>query len=134
MIDAIEFFVVLVIFSNSRIEDKIRCNFSNFIITVLFEFFDFNEQNYLEESDIQFCVHSCIHSSFKIFAVGGVSATADKEYGEEAFERMMKLIKEAFPEGMKVTISDMLKWSVGTLEIKEFFSYIEIMNQKYVGV
>lgn len=73
-------------------------------------------------------MHSCIHATFKIFAVGGISATADKEYGEEAFERMMRLVKETFPEGMKVTISDMLKWSVGTLEIKEFFSYIEIMN------
>lgn len=35
---------------------------------------------------------------------------------------------------MKITISDMLKWAVGTLEIKEFFTYIELLNQKFVGL
>ena len=93
----------------------------------MFEFFDFNEQNYLEDTDILFLMHTCIHSSFKIFAVGGLSQ-ADKEFGEEAYERTVELVKESFPEGMKVTISDMLKWAVGTLELKEFFTYIELLN------
>jgi hypothetical protein len=125
LIDSIEFFCALVIFSNSRVEDKIR---------FLFEFFDFNEQNYLEENDIQFLAHTCINASFKISGVGGISATADKEYGEAAYERIVKLIKESFPEDMRVTISDMLKWTVGTLELKEFFTYVELLNQKYANI
>lgn len=33
---------------------------------------------------------------------------------EETNERMLKLIKESFPEGMQIYISDMLKWASGT--------------------
>ncbi len=44
---------------------------------------------------------------------------------------MLRLIKESFPEGMRISISDMLKWAVGTLELKEFFTFVDILNQKY---
>ena len=40
----------------------------------------------------------------------------------------MKTLKESFPEGMKITISDLLKWAVETLAIKEFFTFLEITN------
>ena len=43
----------------------------------------------MDESDIQFLVHTCINATFKIFSVGGISATVDKEFGEEAYERMV---------------------------------------------
>ena len=43
---------------------------------------------------------------------------------------MLQLIRETFPEGMKISISDMLKWAVGTTAIKEFFDVIDIMNTK----
>ncbi len=51
LIDAIEFFCALVIYSNSRIEDKIRCKIysSSLNFIVLFEFFDFNDNNFLDE-------------------------------------------------------------------------------------
>ena len=32
---------------------------------------------------------------------------------------------------MKISIADMLKWAVGTLELKETFTYIELLNQKF---
>ena len=60
LIDIIEFFCALAIFSNSRVEDKIRCMNSFLIRLVLFEFFDFNENNYLEEVELQFLFQSCI--------------------------------------------------------------------------
>lgn len=59
LVDVIEFICGLTIFSNSRVEDKIR---------FLFEFFDMNDNNYLEECDIQFMMLSCINSVSKIFA------------------------------------------------------------------
>ena len=59
LIDVIEFFCGLTIFSSSRVEDKIR---------FLFEFFDMNENNYLEECDIQFMFLSCINAVAKTFA------------------------------------------------------------------
>ena len=59
LVDVIEFMCGLTIFSSSRVEDKIR---------FLFEFFDMNENNYLEECDIQFIFLSCINALSKMFA------------------------------------------------------------------
>ena len=43
MIDCIEFFTVMIIFTDGRIEDKIR---------FLFDLYDFNQNGYLEEVDL----------------------------------------------------------------------------------
>ena len=43
MIDCIEFFCVLILFSDGRVEDKIR---------FLVDLFDFNGNGYLEEVDL----------------------------------------------------------------------------------
>lgn len=45
---------------------------------VLFEFYDLNDDNFLEEGEIQFLAHTCIQAAFKIFSIGGVgTATMD---------------------------------------------------------
>lgn len=63
------FFCALVLFSNCRVEDKIRCKpYSVKSCVVLFEFFDSNENNYLEEIDIQFMFQSSINGLCKIFS------------------------------------------------------------------
>jgi hypothetical protein len=41
---------------------------------------------------------------------------------------MSKLTLQSFPEGMKVTVSEMLKWGTTALEFKEFFTLIELYN------
>ncbi len=99
---------------------------------VLFEFFDFNENNFLDEQDIQFLVYTCVSASYKIFSIGGIATRADDSniQQHETNEKMLQLIRETFPEGMKISISDMLKWAVGTTAIKEFFDVIDIMNTK----
>ena len=58
MIDCIEFFTTLIIFADGRIEDKIR---------FLFEFFDFNQNGYLEEADLHFMALTAITGTVKIF-------------------------------------------------------------------
>jgi Ca2+-binding EF-hand superfamily protein len=70
LIDCIEFLCGLTIFSNSRVEDKIR---------FLFEFFDMNDNNYLEECDLQLMFLSCINAISKLFAY------TDEPAKEEAF-------------------------------------------------
>ena len=81
-----------------------------------------NENNYLEEVDLQFLFTSCIGAMTKMFAV--------TDSGEEAFEQLAKLTRQSFPDGMKVTVSEMLKWGTTQLEFKQFFSMVEIYNQK----
>ena len=41
---------------------------------------------------------------------------------------MAKFIRQSFPDGMKVTISDMLKWGTTAMEFKEFFTLVELLN------
>jgi hypothetical protein len=41
---------------------------------------------------------------------------------------MAKLTLQSFPNGMKVTVSEMLKWGTTALEFKEFFTLIELYN------
>ena len=51
LIDGIEFFCILAIFSDSRIEDRMR---------FIFEIFDFNEDGVLEEVDLQFLIYTVL--------------------------------------------------------------------------
>ena len=43
---------------------------------------------------------------------------------------MCKFTLQSFTDGMKVTISDMLKWGTTALEFREFFTLVELFNQK----
>ena len=58
MVDCIEFFTVMTVFSDSKIEDKIR---------FLFDFYDFNQNGYLEEADMQFMALTAITGCVKVF-------------------------------------------------------------------
>ena len=41
---------------------------------------------------------------------------------------MERFIRQSFPDGMKVTVADMLKWGTTAMEFKEFFSLVELYN------
>ena len=57
LIDALELFSGLILFSNSKFEEKIR---------FLFDLFDFNDLNSLSNTDIEFMINSCLTSTFRI--------------------------------------------------------------------
>jgi hypothetical protein len=65
--------------------------------------------------------HCCIIASLKLFQIigsGGGDPTLSKtDLVEEAYQIIGKVIKESFPEGKKIGISEMLKWVVETLEL-----------------
>lgn len=67
---------------------------------------------------------SCINAVSKMFA------WTDEGAKEESFDMMCKFTLQSFPQGMKVTISEMLKWGTTALEFREFFTLVELFNQK----
>jgi|LauGreDrversion4_2_1035121.scaffolds.fasta_scaffold84031_4 tRNA A37 threonylcarbamoyltransferase TsaD len=81
-----------------------------------------NENNYLEEVDLQFMFTSCISAMSKMFG------TTDEVAREETFEQMARLTRQSFPDGMKVTISELLKWGTTAQELKQFFSMVDLYN------
>ena len=85
-----------------------------------------NENNYLEEVDLQFLFTSCIGALSKTFS----AFITDEATREESFESLAKLTRTSFPDGMKVTVSDMLKWGTTSNEFKQFFTMVELYNQK----
>ena len=73
LIDALELFCGLILFSDSKFEEKIRCNYNynnllnNTLILVLFDLFDFNELNSLSLVDLEFMLISSCNASYKIY-------------------------------------------------------------------
>ena len=60
MIDALELFAGLILFSSAKFEEKIR---------FLFDIFDFNELNSLSIIDLEFLLISGANATFKIFTI-----------------------------------------------------------------
>jgi hypothetical protein len=52
----------------------------------------------------------------------------NEEAKDETFNYICKFILQSFPEGMKVTVSEMLKWGTTAMEFKEFFTLVELLN------
>jgi hypothetical protein len=77
LIDSLELFSGLIIFSDSKDDDKFR---------FLFDLFDLNELNSLDLLDIEFMIYSCLSSTFKIYGlpltieVPEISAFITKEF------------------------------------------------------
>ena len=76
MVDCIEFFTVLIIFADGKVEDKIR---------FLFDFFDFNQNGYLELADLQFLALTAISGTVKIFQIDTELPTFPNSSGEAAY-------------------------------------------------
>lgn len=60
LIDVIEFFTGMIIFSQSRVEDKLR---------FLIELYDFNANGHLQAQELQFLVFNLLTATAKTFGV-----------------------------------------------------------------
>jgi len=105
LVDSLELFSGLTIFSDSKFEDKIR---------FLFDLFDFNELSSITPLDIEFMLYSIIQSTFKIYSIS--SEIIDEEIGS--------YVKSQFSDENRVDISQLLKWCITSQEINEFFAII----------
>jgi len=93
LIDALELFSGLVIFSDSKFEDKIR---------FLFDLFDFNELNSLSIVDLQFMLYFCLTSTFKLYNI-------KQELNEEAISLFLS---DSFSEDNRINISQLVKYFI----------------------
>lgn len=86
LIDALEIFAGLIIFSSSKAEDKVR---------FLFDLFDFNEIQTISVVDLEFMVQSILSSTKKIFDLRQ-QEISDVEVGQ--------LVRRHFQEGLRLTL------------------------------
>jgi microtubule-associated protein-like 5 len=106
LINALELFSGLIIFAESKFEEKVR---------FLFDLFDFNELNSLWLIELEFLIISCANATFKILSIG-------TEVNEE---EISQFLNNYFAEDSRINIKQMLKWCIKTSEICEFFSLIK---------
>lgn len=106
LIDALELFSGLILFSDSKFDDKIR---------FLFDLFDLNELNSLSPIDIEFMIYSCISSTFKIFGV--------KQ--EVRVEDISKFVEENFKQHLRFNITELIEFSWKNKDVQQFFAIIK---------
>lgn len=107
LIDALELFSGLILFSEAKFEDKLR---------FLFDIFDFNELNSLSIIDLEFMMISCCNATFKIIGL------VESEVNEED---ITEFLSKHFNDDSRVNISQMLKWCAKTSEIRDYMLKIK---------
>jgi len=106
LIDALELFSGLILFSDSKFDDKIR---------FLFDLFDLNELNSLAPIDIELMAYSCISSTFKIFGVKQDVVVDD----------IVAFVANNFQENLRVNITQLIKFCTENKDVKKFFEIIK---------
>jgi hypothetical protein len=106
LIDALELFSGLILFSDSKFDDKIR---------FLFDLFDLNELNSLSPIDIEFMIYSSIGSTYKIFGV--------KQ--EVNVEEISKFVEDNFTQHLRFNITELIKFAWNNPQVQQFFSIIK---------
>jgi len=107
LIDALELFSGLVVFADSKFEDKVR---------FLFDLFDFNELGSITPLDIEFMLYSIVVSTFKVFSISSEGVND---------EEVAQFIQAQFKDDSRVNITQLLKWTSSSQEINDFFAIIK---------
>jgi hypothetical protein len=89
---------------------------------VLFDLFDFNEIQTLSLLDLEFCVQCVLVSTGKIFGVAEEVSDMD----------VTNLMRQTFPEGARVTLNQVLKWSQNCEEVLNFFKIFRLEGPEYI--
>ena len=121
LIDCVEFFTGLIIFSDSRMEDKIR---------FLIDLFDFNGNGYLQEVEIQFLCYNVLSSTAKMFGVESEAPHHESASGAEAYQVFYDLLKVTFSKQPKLGPKELLRWASEQQELREYFNFIDTINEK----
>merc|ERR1711862_391432 len=87
MIDCIEFFTVMIMFADGRLEDKVR---------FLFDFYDFNQNGYLDETTLHFLGYTAIAGIVKVFQSDSDMPNIQGSAGEQAYMQYIELISSNF--------------------------------------
>jgi hypothetical protein len=112
IIDAFELFSGIILFADSRTEDKLKCK----TYSVLFDLFDFNESQSITKKELQFMIYCCISAAFKIHYL------AD-EISHRAIE---ELVNKTFIKDSRVTLKELMQFMSVSEEINSFLQFFKI--------
>lgn len=101
-------FTGLILFSDSRAEDKLKA---------MFELFDFNEIQTISKFDLEFLLFCCISSAFKLFS-----------YAEENSQekQIHELVQNSLSKTSRVTLTDLVHFCAFSEEVNKFLHFFKI--------
>ena len=108
LVDVLEVFSGLVVFSSSNLEDKVR---------FLYEIFDLNEENLIESIDVEFIVYTALQSTFKIYQI--TSHKVEVEKVQDYIKTMN------FEEDEKIKVTKLINIAKNNKDVGEFFQFIQ---------
>ncbi|KAL4497254.1 hypothetical protein ABPG72_011189 [Tetrahymena utriculariae] len=106
LIDALELFSGLILFSDASFDEKVR---------FLFDIFDFNELNVLTIIDLEFMLISCANATLKIV----------KQNLEIKEDEINEFLNNYFSDDSKIDTNQLIKWCSKVPEIIKFLTIIE---------
>ena len=119
LVDCIEFFTGMIVFAACRVEDKLR---------FLIDFFDFNENGFLHETELSFMCYNVLTATAKVFGCDVEMPSFPNSSGESAFDYFEDLLRMTFAKDTKIGPKELIRWVVESPELRAFFVFIEKMN------
>lgn len=114
IIDAFELFSGIILFADSRTEDKLKCK----RYVVLFDLFDFNESQSITKKELEFMMHCCITAAFKIH-------TLADEISHKAIE---ELVNKTFLKDSRITLRELMHFMSVSEEVNAFLQFFKIRS------
>ena len=108
LIDLCEFFTGMIVFANARIEDKLR---------FLIELFDFNQNGYLGDMELDFLVYNVISATAKTFGVESEAPHNPNGAGNISYQMIQGLIHQTFKKGSQILSKDIIRWVTETPDL-----------------
>ena len=112
LIDSIELFTILALYSDSRLEDRLR---------FIFDLFDFNEKQILEAVDLHYMIYTGLQGVVKIHNIPSEAVEVDDSAGNRAYHQLLQLMSTQFEKNFRINSNMFIMWQQETLELKEFF-------------
>lgn len=115
LIDAIELFTLLAIYSDSRLEDRLR---------FIFDLYDFNEKGVLEEVDLHFMIYTSLQGIVKVHNILSEAVENQPSAGNTVYYQLLQLMKQNFEKNFKINCNMFIMWQQEANMLKEFFEIV----------
>ena len=96
-----ELFTILAIYSDSRIEDRLR---------FIFDLYDFNEKLLLEAVDMHFMIYTSIQGVIKVHNILSEAIETDDSAGNRAYHQLTMLMSTQFEKNFKINCNMFVMW------------------------
>ncbi len=116
LIEALEVFSGLALFSSSVLQDRLQCIF----YSVLFNLFDFNFESSISRNDLQLMLYSCLNSAYKILGIAQDIPTHE----------CISCVSHHFPTNIRISFDDFSEFCRSNDSITQVLTESELARDR----